>query len=196
MPPKTNAMPIQVSVFPHFRHQQKQEQHQYQYQYHSVPMSSSLAVEIGGRGDVKDIPLDITFPSAHHSPNTVNRNAKEFVIGTVRLNSVSSEEPISIGSPAANQPFISNFSFPIPYSPPHPQRNKNPTQHQKPTNQTNKQTDQEKKERKKERKTTHPPSQSAKRTTRSPSNSPPTAPRTPAPSTGPRPSTPPSAPST
>jgi len=29
----------------------------------------------------------ITFPSANHSPSTVNRNAKEFVIGTVRLSS-------------------------------------------------------------------------------------------------------------
>ena len=34
-----------------------------------------------------DVPLDITFPSAHHSPKTVNKNAREFVIGTVRLNS-------------------------------------------------------------------------------------------------------------
>lgn len=29
----------------------------------------------------------MTFFSAHHSPNTVNKNAREFVIGTVRLNS-------------------------------------------------------------------------------------------------------------
>jgi len=26
---------------------------------------------------------DITFPSAHHSPSTVNKKASEFVIGTV-----------------------------------------------------------------------------------------------------------------
>jgi hypothetical protein len=32
-------------------------------------------------------PFDITFPSAHHSPSTVNKNAREFVIGTVRLSS-------------------------------------------------------------------------------------------------------------
>lgn len=32
-------------------------------------------------------PREITFPSAHHSPKTVNKNANEFVIGTVRLNS-------------------------------------------------------------------------------------------------------------
>ncbi|KAL8895992.1 MAG: hypothetical protein Q9192_003334 [Flavoplaca navasiana] len=30
----------------------------------------------------------MTFPSAHHSPNTVNKNANEFVIGTVKLNSM------------------------------------------------------------------------------------------------------------
>lgn len=35
-----------------------------------------------------NLPLEITFPSAHHSPNTVNKNAKEFVMGTVKLNSV------------------------------------------------------------------------------------------------------------
>jgi hypothetical protein len=34
------------------------------------------------------IPLEITFPSAHHSPKTVNRKASEFVIGTVSDNSV------------------------------------------------------------------------------------------------------------
>lgn len=33
-------------------------------------------------------PRDITFPSAHHSPSTVNKNAKLFVMGTVKLNSV------------------------------------------------------------------------------------------------------------
>ena len=32
-------------------------------------------------------PLDMTFPSAHHSPRTVNRKANELVMGTVRLNS-------------------------------------------------------------------------------------------------------------
>lgn len=37
---------------------------------------------------VCNLPLEITFPSAHHSPNTVNKNAKEFVMGTVKLNSV------------------------------------------------------------------------------------------------------------
>lgn len=30
---------------------------------------------------------DITLPSTHHSPRTVNKNAREFVIGTVRLSS-------------------------------------------------------------------------------------------------------------
>jgi hypothetical protein len=33
------------------------------------------------------LPLDMTFSSAHHSPSTVKRKAKEFVIGTARLNS-------------------------------------------------------------------------------------------------------------
>lgn len=33
------------------------------------------------------LPLEITLPSAYHSPSTVNMKAKEFVIGTVRLNS-------------------------------------------------------------------------------------------------------------
>jgi hypothetical protein len=36
---------------------------------------------------IHDTPLLITFFSAHHSPSTVNRNARELVIGTVRLNS-------------------------------------------------------------------------------------------------------------
>lgn len=39
-------------------------------------------------GTLCNLPLEITFPSAHHSPNTVNKNAKEFVMGTVKLNSV------------------------------------------------------------------------------------------------------------
>ena len=34
-----------------------------------------------------NVPLLMTFFSAHHSPSTVNRKASEFVIGTVRLNS-------------------------------------------------------------------------------------------------------------
>jgi hypothetical protein len=33
------------------------------------------------------IPLDITLPSAHHSPSTVNKKASEFVIGTVNESS-------------------------------------------------------------------------------------------------------------
>lgn len=39
----------------------------------------------------KPIPIQVsremTLPSAHHSPNTVNRKASEFVMGTVRLSS-------------------------------------------------------------------------------------------------------------
>jgi hypothetical protein len=34
-----------------------------------------------------DLPLLITFLSTHQSPNTVNRNANELVIGTVKLSS-------------------------------------------------------------------------------------------------------------
>jgi hypothetical protein len=36
------------------------------------------------------VPLDITFPSAHHSPSTVNKKASEFVIGTVNESSAKS----------------------------------------------------------------------------------------------------------
>ena len=31
----------------------------------------------------------MTFPSAHHSPKTVNKKASEFVIGTVMLSSIT-----------------------------------------------------------------------------------------------------------
>lgn len=43
-----------------------------------------------------DLLPDMTFPSAHHSPNTVKRNAREFTIGTVRLSS-SLEISICLG---------------------------------------------------------------------------------------------------
>lgn len=36
-----------------------------------------------------DSPLDITLPSANHSPSTVNRKASEFVMGTARLSSTT-----------------------------------------------------------------------------------------------------------
>lgn len=36
----------------------------------------------------RDIPLLMTFRSTYQSPRTVNKNAREFVIGTVRLNSI------------------------------------------------------------------------------------------------------------
>lgn len=38
------------------------------------------------------IPRLITFLSTHHSPATVNKKAKELVIGTVRLNSIPRSE--------------------------------------------------------------------------------------------------------
>jgi hypothetical protein len=41
----------------------------------------------------RDLPLLMTFFSAHHSPSTVNINASEFVMGTVKL---SSALPISM----------------------------------------------------------------------------------------------------
>lgn len=34
-------------------------------------------------------PRDITLPSAYHSPRTVNKNAKELVMGTVKLSSTT-----------------------------------------------------------------------------------------------------------
>lgn len=37
----------------------------------------------------------MTFFSAHHSPSTVNMNASEFVIGTVRLSSAASQSSIA-----------------------------------------------------------------------------------------------------
>lgn len=48
----------------------------------------------------KDLPLLMTFFSAHHSPKTVNKKAKEFVIGTVRLNS----SPITLVFPLVQCP--------------------------------------------------------------------------------------------
>jgi len=57
-----------------------------------------LAVSIDQGTDIqRDVPLLITFFSAHHSPNTVNKNASEFVIGTVKLNSA----PYQHSSPAS-----------------------------------------------------------------------------------------------
>ena len=35
------------------------------------------------------LPLEITLLSTHQSPNTVNKNANELVIGTVRLSSIN-----------------------------------------------------------------------------------------------------------
>lgn len=70
IPPKTKPMPIQVS---------KSDQ-------------PSIPSTLDPRGDL--IPREITLPSAHHSPKTVNKKASEFVIGTVRLNSIQlSAEP-------------------------------------------------------------------------------------------------------
>jgi hypothetical protein len=57
----------------------------------------------------QDVPLLMTFFSAHHSPNTVNKNASEFVIGTVRLSSVLvSVLPLHVISPHSDLP-----AFPI-----------------------------------------------------------------------------------
>ena len=68
MPPRTRLIPIQVSdiasVFP------------------CILAAHNL-----------HIPLDITLPSAHHSPSTVNKEASEFVIGTV--NESSAEPSVS-----------------------------------------------------------------------------------------------------
>jgi hypothetical protein len=62
MPARTRDMPSQVSGTCQTRHRMV-----------NGPMSA--------------IPFEMAFPSAHHSPSTVKRNAKELVIGTVRLNS-------------------------------------------------------------------------------------------------------------
>jgi len=45
------------------------------------------------------VPLLITFFSAHHSPRTVKRKAREFVIGTVKLNSSTPCQPFTMKSP-------------------------------------------------------------------------------------------------
>ena len=54
---------------------------------------------------IESSPLAITFPSTHHSPKTVKRNANELVIGTVKLSSSS----IHV-SPYFNQLHISHPS--------------------------------------------------------------------------------------
>lgn len=38
------------------------------------------------------VSLVMTFPSANHSPSTVNRNASEFTMGTVRLSSTQYQQ--------------------------------------------------------------------------------------------------------
>lgn len=56
---------------------------------HSKPCIYHVSEISNGRSDLiqGDKPFDIAFPSTHHSPRTVNRKARELVIGTVRLNS-------------------------------------------------------------------------------------------------------------
>lgn len=72
IPPKTNAIPMQVSVS--------------RYSASGTNTKAwSRGLFWGGGGMI--VPLDMTFPSAHHSPSTVNRNARELVMGTVRLSS-------------------------------------------------------------------------------------------------------------
>jgi hypothetical protein len=66
MPPSTSDMPIHVSVA---------------WSINDLEVSQPDSTSI-------NVPLDITLPSAHHSPKTVKRNASEFVIGTVSDNSV------------------------------------------------------------------------------------------------------------
>ena len=80
IPPKTKPIPIQVSK-----------------PIKSVPILPSPPIPFpeaeergeGGKENIEKrfIPREMTLPSAHHSPNTVNRKASEFVIGTVRLSS-------------------------------------------------------------------------------------------------------------
>jgi hypothetical protein len=53
-----------------------------------IPIHVSVGVSLNLYNAPLDVPLLMTFFSAHHSPSTVNMNAREFVIGTVRLSSV------------------------------------------------------------------------------------------------------------
>lgn len=55
-----------------------------------MPIQVSRAVSQSTCRSIKThchLPREMTFPSAHHSPNTVNRKARELVIGTVKLSS-------------------------------------------------------------------------------------------------------------
>lgn len=77
------------------------------------------------------MPLDITFPSAHHSPKTVNKNAKEFVIGTVRLSSatgvisiVPNHHPLRLQSPLLTRPTLQPPPYPPSSSTPKPREKK------------------------------------------------------------------------
>lgn len=68
--------------------------HKVQCLLRQIPCLTKCLAEVSNidisNGNVSQYPpFDITFPSAHHSPSTVNKNASEFVIGTVRLNSTN-----------------------------------------------------------------------------------------------------------
>lgn len=51
-----------------------------------LSMYLSVSAYASSNEQCGNLPLAMTFPSAHHSPKTVNKNASELVIGTVRLN--------------------------------------------------------------------------------------------------------------
>lgn len=53
-----------------------------------IPIQVSAAISTSfSRRSRELLPLLMTFLSTHHSPTTVNKNAVEFVMGTVRLSS-------------------------------------------------------------------------------------------------------------
>jgi hypothetical protein len=45
-----------------------------------------MKLRLKSRGEC-DVPFEMDFPSTNHSPKTVKRKAREFVMGTVKLKS-------------------------------------------------------------------------------------------------------------
>lgn len=83
----------------------------------------------------QNLPFVITFFSAHHSPNTVNKKANEFVIGTVRLNSTRavsnhfSSHPFRPRISISSQQSIELTSLPNQQKEPNTPRNINQKRH-------------------------------------------------------------------
>jgi hypothetical protein len=64
----------------------------------------------------------MTFPSTHHSPMTVNKNATVFTIGTVRLSSATVNQSASHPQSSPTPYFLSPY---LPPPPPPPIKNSN-----------------------------------------------------------------------